>query len=142
MIDADQAGNANYNAAPRAQQSFTVSTPGNVAPVITEGASVNVNMSQDGSTTPFSLTLHATDVDGNTLTWSINTPAGHGTASASGAGTSKAISYTPALHYIGSDSFVVQVSDGHGGTDTITVNVTITAVEPTPFTVFLPLILR
>jgi len=94
------------------------------------------------STTPFSLTLHATDVDGDTITWSISILAGHGTATASGTGTSKAISYTPALHNIGSDSFVVQVSDGHGGTDTITVNVTISAVEPTSFNLFLPLILR
>jgi len=114
----------------------------NDAPVITEGASINVTMSEDGSITPFSLTLHATDVDGDTLTWSISTPAGHGTASVSGTGPSKAITYTPTLNYIGSDSFVVQVSDGNGGADTITVNVTITAVEPTQFTVFLPLILR
>jgi hypothetical protein len=115
---------------------------GHNAPIITEGASINVTMSEDGSTTPFSLTLHATDVDGDTITWSIHTQAGHGTASASGTGTSKAITYIPALNYIGSDSFVVQVSDGNGGTDTITVNVTITAVEPTSFTIFLPLILR
>jgi parallel beta-helix repeat protein len=139
-VIATYSGDANF-ASKSGTKDVTV-TAVNTAPIITEGASVNVNMSQDGSTTPFSLTLHATDVDGNTLTWSINTPAGHGTASASGAGTSKAISYTPALHYIGSDSFVVQVSDGHGGTDTIIVNVTISAVEPTPFTIFLPLILR
>jgi len=128
----------NYNPA-----TGTVSVTANAvndAPIITEGASISVSMSQDGST---SLTLHATDVDGgDTITWSINTPPGHGTASASGTGTSRAITYTPALHYIGSDSFVVQVSDGNGGTDTITVNVTITAVEPPSFTIFLPLILH
>jgi hypothetical protein len=119
--------------------SITV-TAVNTAPIITEGASISVSMSQDGST---SLTLHATDVDGgDTITWSINTPPGHGTASASGTGTSRAITYTPALNYIGSDSFVVQVSDGNEGTDTITVNVTITAVEPHSFTIFLPLILH
>jgi hypothetical protein len=112
----------------------------NKAPIITEGASTNVSMSQNGSPSPFNLNLHATDVDGDAITWSINTPAGHGTASASGTGTSKAISYTPVHDYIGSDSFDVQVSDGNGGTDTITVNVTITAVEPTRFTIFLPLV--
>jgi len=122
--------------------SITV-TAVNDAPIIAEGASTNVTMSEDGSPTPFSLTLHATDMDGgDTLTWSISTPASHGTASAIGTGISKAISYTPALHYTGPDSFVVQVSDGNGGTDTITVHVTITAVEPIPFTIFLPLILR
>jgi hypothetical protein len=110
----------------------------NNAPVITEGASTNASMSPDGSPTPFSLTLHATDADGDTLTWSINTPAEHGVASASGTGQSKAIAYTPALNYIGDDSFVVQVADGNGGTDKITVNVIITAVEPTTFILFLP----
>jgi uncharacterized repeat protein (TIGR02543 family) len=114
----------------------------NTPPVITEGASVNVNMSQNGSPTPFSLTLHATDADNDTLTWSISTQAGHGTAVASGTGPSMVIAYTPNLNFLGSDSFVVQVADGHGGFDTITVNVTITAVEPTPFTIFLPLIMR
>ena len=42
------------------------------------------------------------------------------------------IGYTPTANYNGSDSFVVQVSDGNGGTDTITVNVTIEAVNDAP----------
>ena len=114
----------------------------NTPPVITEGASTNVTMSEDGSPTPFSLTLHATDVDGDIISWSILTPAGYGTASASGTGPSKDISYTPTSHYTGSDSFVIQISDGYGGTDTIIVNVTITAGEPPSFSIFLPLILH
>ncbi|MCX6035757.1 MAG: Ig-like domain-containing protein [Chloroflexi bacterium] len=115
----------------------------NCAYIITEGPSTNVSMSKDGFPTPFNLSLHATNVDAaDTLAWSISTPAGHGTASTSGTGSSKAISYTPASNYLGSDNFVVQVSDGNGDTDTITVNVTITAVEPTKFTIFLPLILH
>ena len=98
----------------------------NVAPEITEGDSVNVTMTKNGDPTPFSLLLHATDADGgDTLTWSISTAAGQGTASASGTGLTKDIGYTPGTDYVGSDSFVVQVSDGNGGTDTITVNVTI-----------------
>jgi len=96
-------------------------------------------MSEDGSPTAFSLTLHAADVDGDTLTWSISTPASHGAASASGTGTTKAIGYTPTANYNGSDSFVVQVSDGNGGTDTITVNVTIEAVDES---IYLPIIFR
>jgi VCBS repeat-containing protein len=115
----------------------------NDAPVITEGDSTNVTMSEDGSPTPFNLTLHATDVDGsNTLTWSVIFQAGHGTASASGTGASKVISYIPNSHYTGSDSFIVQVSDGNGGTDMIIVNVTITPVIHPTFTIFLPVILR
>jgi predicted outer membrane repeat protein len=95
----------------------------NHAPVISEGNSVSVPMNKNGVPTAFALTLHATDADANTLTWSISTPAGHGTASASGMGDSKEISYTPNTDYIGSDSFAVQVQDGNGGVDTIAVQV-------------------
>ena len=106
--------------------------PINDAPIITEGLSTSVAMSKNGNPTAFSLTLHATDVDsGDTLTWSIQTAAAHGTASASGTGTSKAISYTPTTGYTGSDSFVVKVTDSGSATDQITVNVTITAVTHT-----------
>jgi len=104
----------------------------NNPPVITEGASVGVTMDEDGNPTAFSLTLNATDADGDTITWSISTPAANGNATASGTGASKAIGYTPNANHNGSDSFVVQVADGHGGTDTITVNVTINAINDPP----------
>jgi hypothetical protein len=103
----------------------------NQAPVITEGAAVNVTMSEDGSPLPFSLTLNATDPESDALTWSILTPALHGTATAAGTGNSKTIGYAPNPNYNGTDSFVVQVSDGLA-TDAITVNVTINAVNNTP----------
>jgi len=105
----------------------------NEPPVIAEGETTSVTMSEDGVPTPFSLTLNAVDEDsGDTLTWSISASAGHGTASASGTGTSKDINYTPDQDYFGSDSFAVLVSDGNGGTDEITVNVTIEAVQDPP----------
>jgi VCBS repeat-containing protein len=105
----------------------------NNPPVITEGTSVSVTMSEESTPTAFSLTLNASDLDGDLLTWSIKTQAANGTAAASGTGNSKAIGYTPNANFSGSDSFVVQVSDGNGGTDTITVNVTVenTADAPT-----------
>lgn len=105
-------------------------TATNNPPVITEGASVSVTMDQNSSPTAFSLTLNATDADYHSIEWSISSPASDGTASASGNGDSKAISYEPDEDYNGSDSFVVQASDGNGGTDTITVNVTITERNP------------
>jgi len=109
--------------------SFNTGTPVNSAPMITEGESTSVSLSKNGTPTPFSLTLHATDANaGDTLTWSVLTPAAHGTAAASGTGTSAVIGYTPDTNYVGADSFEVQVSDGNGGTDSISVNVTITAV--------------
>jgi peptidoglycan/xylan/chitin deacetylase (PgdA/CDA1 family) len=104
-----------------------LATAGNTPPVIVGGSYASVTMSMNGSPTPFALTLNAVDINaGNTLTWSISSAASHGVASASGTGTSKAISYTPTTDYVGSDSFVAQVSDGTAA-DTITVNVTIVA---------------
>jgi VCBS repeat-containing protein len=112
--------------------SVTVSSEDD-APTIDEGASVNVAMSEDGAPTPFSLLLNATDVDtaAGGLTWSIQTQANNGSASASGTGTSKAISYVADAHYVGMDSFVVQVSDGAGAA-TIVVDVTLAAVNDAP----------
>lgn len=101
----------------------TVTFVTNSPPIISEGAIVMVSMSINGSATPFALTLHATDVDSDPLTWSILTLATHGNAGAS-AGTGD-ISYAPTTDYTGTDSFDVQVDDGNGGTDSITVNVTI-----------------
>jgi len=115
--------------------SFFVSLSGTVqqeAPAITQASPVSVVMSENGSPTNFNLTLNATDINNDTLTWSISSNASHGVASVSGTGLSKAISYTPDADYDGSDSFVVQVSDGNGGTDTVAVNVTINNVNKLP----------
>ena len=77
----------------------TIDTP----PVITEGDSTSVTISKNGSPIAFALTLHATDVNNDTLTWSISTPASHGTAGVpvSDTGASMAISYTPITDYTG-----------------------------------------
>ena len=113
--------------------SFTTGTAvTNNDPVITESDPQSVSMSEDGSPTAFSLTLNASDIDGDTLTWSVANDASHGSASASGIGSSISVGYTPDVNYNGSDSFVVRVSDGKGGVDTVTVNVDVTAVNDAP----------
>ncbi|WP_165849379.1 InlB B-repeat-containing protein [Candidatus Cryosericum septentrionale] len=118
-------------------QSVTLPTPWtsqviNRLPVITEGASTSATMDEDGSPTSFSLTLHATDTDSDTLTWSVPSGASHGTGTATGTGTAKAITYAPAPDWNASDSFVVQVSDGYGGTASITVNITVNLRNDVP----------
>jgi VCBS repeat-containing protein len=110
----------------------------NIDPVITEGAAISINMDEDSMPTAFSLTLNATDTDGDELTWSIATAATNGTASAVGTGTSKAISYMPNEDYNGTDSFIVQVSDGNNGVDLISVNVTIAAINDAPVNTVAP----
>ena len=103
----------------------------NDAPLISQGASTVVAMSEDGTPTPFALILNASDNDSATLTWSIATPASNGSATASGTGTAKTIGYTPAANFNGSDSFVVQVSDGLLS-DTILVTVNVAASNDAP----------
>jgi len=99
----------------------------NTAPVISQGSTANVTLSKNNTPTPFSLSLSATDADSTTLTWSISSAAGHGTASVKTpvTGTTVSLNYTPTTGYVGSDVFSVLVSDGSGGTDSITVNLTI-----------------
>ncbi|MEC8444326.1 MAG: Ig-like domain-containing protein [Pseudomonadota bacterium] len=115
-------------------QSFTITvTPVNDAPVITEGESVAVTMSEDGAPTSFALVLNATDADhaGTSLTWTIDAAANNGSATVTGTGNSKAVTYAPAADFSGVDSFTVAVSDGDL-TDTVTVNVTVEAVNDAP----------
>ncbi|MBN1538151.1 MAG: cadherin-like domain-containing protein [Anaerolineales bacterium] len=109
----------------------------NDAPVITEGDTTGVIM-----TDIFDLTLHATDIDGDDLTWGISTQANHGTASVDDTpGLSKVIGYAPVAGYFGDDSFVMLVKDNYGGEDTILVNVTINPAEPS-IRVFLPVLIN
>ena len=104
---------------------FQSTTPANLSPVITEGEAASVVMSKNGAPTPFALTLHATDANADSINWRIQTYPQHGSASASGWGNAKAITYQPDTDYVGQDSFVVQVDDGRGLADSITVNVQI-----------------
>ncbi|MCO5315805.1 MAG: Ig-like domain-containing protein [Solirubrobacterales bacterium] len=78
---------------------------------------------------PVSMALAGTDVDGDSLTYSISTPPAHGSISGSGASRT----YTPDPGYAGLDSFVFEANDGYGGTGTATVNL---RVDPDldPFT--------
>ncbi|WKZ42157.1 MAG: MBG domain-containing protein [Anaerolineales bacterium] len=111
----------------------------NQAPVITEGADIGVTMSKNGFPDKFALTLNATDAEDHTLTWSIQTQAGNGTATASGDGNSKVIAYAPTLNFSGADSFVVRVTDQLGAFDDITVNVTVSAGGDFPTFVDVPM---
>ena len=108
--------------------------PTNEPPVIAQGTSVAVTLSKNNTPTAFSRSLSATDANGDTLTWSISSAAAHGTAGVVSpvTGGTVNLSYTPVTNYTGTDSFIVQVSDGKGGTDTITVNLTIQPPPNTP----------
>lgn len=106
----------------------------NTDPVITEGESLDLLISED---TAGIFTLNATDAEGDTLGWFIdpNSQGEKGSASVSSTpiGNSQQISYNPLYDANGNDSFVVLVEDINGGKDTITVNVTISPVNDAPY---------
>jgi Bacterial Ig domain/Bacterial cadherin-like domain len=83
------------------------------------------------------ITLTGSDPNGDPLTFSIDTPPAHGTLGplTSPTPTSVQVDYTPELDYTGSDSFVFEVDDGNGGTDTATVDITIDPVDDPPVAV-------
>ncbi|RTL31059.1 MAG: tandem-95 repeat protein, partial [Burkholderiales bacterium] len=78
---------------------------------------------------PVSGQVKATDPDGDPLTYAKGTDPQHGTVVVNEDGT---WTYTPSKDYNGSDTFIVTVSDGHGGTTTATVDIGINPVNDPP----------
>lgn len=72
-----------------------------------------------------------TDIDGDTLSVSGNTTPAHGTIVLAG----NQFTYTPAQNYFGFDAFDYTISDGHGGTATTTVNISLLPVNDSPVAV-------
>jgi len=70
-----------------------------------------------------------TDANGDPLSVSGSSPPAHGTLSMAANGS---FTYTPAANYNGPDSFTYTASDGHGGTATATVSLTINPVNDPP----------
>ncbi|MFA0040099.1 tandem-95 repeat protein, partial [Vibrio chagasii] len=97
--------------------------PVNDTPLITDangnplGDNIAVTTDED---TPVNGSLSASDTDGDSLNFSKGTEPSNGTVVVDEDGN---WTYTPNENYNGNDSFTVVVSDGNGGTDTITVEV-------------------
>lgn len=103
--------------------------PVNDAPVIDETAS-DLTASGDEDT-KLTGTIVATDADGDTLTYALTTGGAptNGVVTLDGTG---GYTYTPDTDFNGNDSFTVEVSDGNGGIDTVTVDITVDAVNDAP----------
>ncbi|MDB5425721.1 MAG: thrombospondin [Phenylobacterium sp.] len=78
------------------------------------------------------ITGNDTDPDGDPLTITAVSGGANGTATLNLDGT---VTFTPNANYNGPASFDYTVSDGHGGSDTATVNVTVTPVNDPPVAV-------
>ncbi|MGN7613200.1 autotransporter-associated beta strand repeat-containing protein, partial [Magnetococcales bacterium HHB-1] len=113
----------------------------NTEPAFNDGTSTTITVNEGSSATDITSSLDVTDTDvDQTLTWSEESAPSNGSLSISGTastgstGTNNATpgtaTYTPTANVSGSDSFQVTVTDSEGATDTITINATITDVNP------------
>lgn len=82
-------------------------------------------LDEDGSA---AVTLAATDVEEEALSFSVVTPPQHGTLS----GSAPNLGYTPAADYHGSDSFTFIASDGAAGSAPASVSITVSPVNDAP----------
>jgi len=97
------------------------STMDNQAPVaLNQGVSTEVN-------TSVNITLTATDVDGDPLTYQVLTQPLHGTLS----GVAPDLTYIPNTGFIGNDSFTFKANDGRIDSLAATVQITV-ASSPEP----------
>ncbi|WP_325436430.1 retention module-containing protein [Pseudomonas nitroreducens] len=123
--------------------SFTVVVSDGKGGTVNSVVTINVTPVNDAPTTadqskttaedtPLTGKIVASDVDGDTLSYAVQSGTAHGTLvlnTATGDYT-----YTPSKDYNGSDSFTVRVSDGKGGFADSVVNVNVTPVNDAPIT--------
>ncbi|KQO10848.1 Ig-like domain-containing protein [Paenibacillus sp. Leaf72] len=101
-------------------------TPVNDPPVTSDDtATTNKNEQTTGQAT-------ASDVEGDTLTYSISQQAAHGSAAVDP--VTGAWEYNPDEGYHGQDVFKIEVSDGNGGIATSTISVTVVNINVAPTT--------
>ena len=104
---------------------ITVTPPANIPPV----ANTDTVTTPEDTAAVVAVLANDTDANNDTLTITGVGTAAHGTVANNGNGT---VTYTPSANYNGADSFTYSISDGHGGTATGTVNVTVTPVNDPP----------
>ena len=98
--------------------------------------SVNDNpvANDDAATTPedtgitMDVLANDTDADGDSLTIGSVTQPAHGSVVNNGVD----VTYQPNANYYGADSFTYTISDGHGGSDTASVAITVSPVNDSP----------
>jgi Ca2+-binding RTX toxin-like protein len=97
----------------------------NDAPVVNATQSVTTNE----DTTLSNVAIGASDVEGDTLSYSLKSGAAPAHGSVSFNQVAGTFSYSPTANYNGSDSFTIVVNDGNGGTSEQVVNVTVDPVN-------------
>jgi hypothetical protein len=100
-----------------------VTTP-NAAPVAATDTVTAASAWSASTPTRIDVLANDSDPNGDTLTVTAVTQPSHGTAALTGG----VVSYTPVVGYAGPDAFGYTISDGHGGTATGTVTITVGAL--------------
>ncbi len=125
--------------------SFTIVIDDGNGGKIEQVVNVTINPVNDAPTAPASqplvldedtpstaITIGASDVDGDTLSYGLKTAAGPGKGAVSFNQAAGTFTYTPTLNANGTDSFTIVIDDGKGGKIEQVVNVTINAVNDAP----------
>ncbi|MBC8009534.1 MAG: tandem-95 repeat protein, partial [Burkholderiales bacterium] len=99
-----------------------VAPPANTAPV---AVGQTVTTLEDTART---ITLAASDAQGDALTYTLVTPPAHGTLS----GAAPALTYVPALNFYGTDSFVFRARDTALDSNLATVSITVVPLNDAP----------
>jgi serine/threonine protein phosphatase PrpC len=133
-VGLDETGGANYAPATNfvGSDSFTYTISDGHGGTDTANVSITVrnqapdavgDTSQTNSNTPMTIAVLANDTDPELQPLIITavTQGAHGTA----ATNANTVLYTPHADFVGTDSLTYAISDGHGGTDTATVSITV-----------------
>jgi hypothetical protein len=126
----DNGGVANGGVDTSAPQTFTITV--NAAP---NSPPVAVDDSASGNQAAaivINVLSNDSDPNNDVLSVSVTTPAGHGSAIAN---ADKTITYTGGAGFFGTDTFGYTIDDGHGGTASATVTVTVNHVNHAPVAV-------
>jgi len=83
-------------------------------------------------TTAFTITVSGSDVDGDTLTYSLASGVSNGTLDCGNIDSDQTCTYIPDANFNGDDSFTFEVDDGNGETDTATVTIPVNPVNDAP----------
>ena len=90
-----------------------------------KGDDLNVTLDEDSNA---SVTLHATDADGDSLTYTVTTDPTHGTLT----GTAPNLTYTPDANYFGTDYLEYVANDGTADSATIKILFHVTGINDAP----------
>ncbi|MFC7379211.1 IPT/TIG domain-containing protein [Brevundimonas sp. GCM10030266] len=119
ILNADQAGDSNWNPAPQAQQSFVVNLS---PPVVADVSGIFVSYNSGGSRIDLSNAISG----GAHTSVSITSGPAHGALSVSG----DVVTYTPTAGYFGPDSFSFAATGPGGTSSPATVSLTVAAPPP------------